>query len=57
MRRKINGVGKFADYVNNKSVGKQVSVFSKTIMNIFSNFVPNKLVTYDESDPPWINVL
>ena len=24
-------------------------------MNIFSNFVPNKLVTFDDSNPPWKN--
>ena len=24
-------------------------------MNIFSNFVPNKLVTFDDSNPPWMN--
>ena len=40
---------------NNKTVKKQVSIFDKTISNIFSNFVPKKLVTFDNSDPPWIN--
>ena len=24
-------------------------------MNIFSNFTPNKLVTFDDRDPPWMN--
>ena len=24
-------------------------------MNIFSNFIPNKLVTIDDNDPPWMN--
>ena len=24
-------------------------------MNIFSNFVPNKLVTFGDSNPPWMN--
>ena len=24
-------------------------------MNIFSNFVPNKLVTFNDRDPPWMN--
>ena len=24
-------------------------------MNIFSNFNPNKLVTFDDRDPPWMN--
>ena len=40
---------------NNKSVHKQVSIFNETLMNIFSNFTPNKLVTFDDSDPSWMN--
>ena len=39
----------------NKSVHKQVSIFNETLMNIFSNFTPNKLVTFDDRDPPWMN--
>ena len=40
---------------NNKTVNKQVSIFNETINNIFSNFVPNKLVTFDDNDPPCMN--
>ena len=40
---------------NNKIVNKQVSIFNETIMDIFSNFVPNKQVTFDDSNPPWVN--
>ena len=40
---------------NNKTINKQVSIFNETIMNIFSNFVPNKLVTFGDSNPPWMN--
>ena len=40
---------------NNKSVHKQVSIFNVIHMNIFSNFTPNKLVTFDDRDPPWMN--
>ena len=40
---------------NNKTVNKQVSIFSETIINIVSNFVPNKRVTFDDSNPPWMN--
>ena len=29
----------------------QVSTFNETLTNIFSNFTPNKLVTFDDSDP------
>ena len=40
---------------DNKSVNTQVCIISETIMNIFSNFVRSKLVTFDDSDPPWMN--
>ena len=33
---------------NNKSFHKQVSIFNETLMNIFLNFTPNKLVTFDD---------
>ena len=38
----------------NKSIHKQVSIFNKTLMNIFSNFTPNKLVTFGNKNPPWM---
>lgn len=41
---------------NNKTVNKQVCIFSETIMNIFSNFVHNRLVTFDDSAPTWMNI-
>ena len=25
------------------------------LMNVFSNYVPNKLITVDDKDPPWMN--
>ena len=37
-----------------KNVQQQVNIFNKTIMNIFSNFVPNKLVTFDDKDLSWM---
>ena len=40
---------------NSKTVNKQVSILNETIINIFSNFVPNIRVTFDDSDPPWMN--
>ena len=40
---------------NNKTVNKQVSILNETIINIFFNFVPSKCVTFDDSDPPWMN--
>ena len=32
-----------------------VFLFSKTIKNIFSNFIPYETVTCDYRDPPWID--
>ena len=40
---------------NNESVHKQVSIFREILMNIFSNLTPNKLVTFGDRDPPWMN--
>ena len=37
--------------LNNLDVNEPVSVFSETVMNIRSNFVPNELI----GDPPWVN--
>ena len=39
---------------SNKSVNQQVIIFSQTVMNVFSNFVPNKFVTFNDRDPPWM---
>ena len=37
----------------------QLSIQTKTIkipiMNVFTNFIPNKLITIDDKDPPWMN--
>ena len=33
----------------------QVSFFNETILNIFSNFVPNEIKTFNPRDPPWFN--
>ena len=42
-------------FFNNITVNKEFSISNKTIMNIFSNFVPNKLVTFNDNDCPWVN--
>ena len=60
-RANVEGIKKSTESVNwevmfnNKSVHKQVSIFNEILMNIFSNFTPNKLVTFDDRDPPWMN--
>ena len=39
---------------SNKNVHQQVNIFNKTLMNIFSNFIPNKYVTFNDKYPPWL---
>ena len=38
----------------NKNVHEQVSILNRTLINVFSNFIPNKLVTFNDKDPPWM---
>ena len=38
----------------NKSVHEQVLILNKTLLNVFSNYVPNKIVTFNDKDPPWM---
>ena len=37
-----------------ESVHQQVSIFNNTLMNIFSNYIPNKFVSIGDKDPPWM---
>ena len=38
----------------NKNVHEQVSTFNTTLMDIFSNYIPNKYITVDDKNPPWM---
>ena len=40
---------------SNKSVHEQVTILNQTLRNNFSNYMPNKLITVDDKDPPWMN--
>ena len=40
---------------SNKSAHKQVSISNETLINKFSDVTPNKLLTFDDKDPPWMN--
>ena len=42
---------------NNLSVSEKVNVLSSTLLNIFHNYVPNKIVRCSNKDPPWITKL
>ena len=37
------------------NINEMVSLFNKTIKNIFSNFILHETVTCHDRDPPWIN--
>ena len=39
---------------SNKSINQQVIIFNWSVMNVFSDFVPNKFVTFNGTDPPWM---
>jgi hypothetical protein len=38
----------------NLGANDQVQLFTSTLLNIFRNFIPNKIVKYSYKDPPWI---
>ena len=47
-----------SDWVNlffEKNISEQVILFNRTILNIFHNFIPNKIILCDDRDPPWMN--
>ena len=46
------------DWVNlflDKNINEQVLLFNRTILNIFHNFIPNKIILCDDRDPLWMN--
>ena len=44
------------DFVfSNKNVHQQAQYLNKVLMNVFTNYIPNKLITIDDKDPPWMN--
>ena len=38
-----------------KNIHEQLNLFNTTVMNIFKNYIPNKIITCNDKDPPWIN--
>ena len=37
-----------------KNGHEQVERFTKTLLNIFHNFIPNKIILCDDKYPPWM---
>ena len=40
----------------NKDFHQQVRTLNCIMINVFSNFIPNKVVTFNDRDPPWMTV-
>ena len=38
----------------NKNTPEQVAIFNDILMDVFSNYTPNKYVTIGDRDPPWM---
>ena len=38
-----------------QDIHNQVNLFDTTILNIFRNFIPNKVILCDDKEPPWVN--
>ena len=39
----------------NLNINEMVSLFNRTIKNIFSNYIPHEAIKCDDKDPPWFN--
>ena len=37
-----------------KDIHAQVALFDETLLNIFSNFIPNRTKNFTDSHPPWM---
>ena len=40
--------------LSNKDVHQQVNILNSIILNVFTNYVSNKVITVDDKDPPWM---
>ena len=40
--------------LSSHNIEEQVNLFNETLLNIFSNFCPNKTISCDDKDPPWL---
>ena len=55
IRRSINEFDWDRSFAN-KHVDQTVLIFSKTVLNVLSNFIPHEVIVCDDKDPPWFNV-
>ena len=53
INRAINAID-WDELFANKTVESQVSELNDLLLNIYSNYIPNKTVLCDDKDPPWM---
>ena len=53
IRRSINEFDWDRALANKHVVGK-VFIFNKIVLNIVSNFIPHKVIVFDDKDSPWL---
>ena len=53
--RKAHDLVNWERLFSNKDINTQVSILNETILNVFSNYVPNKYITIEDKNPVWIN--
>ena len=41
-------------FLQNENVNEQVKIFTDTVLNVMSNFVPNEVKQFSSRDAPWI---
>ena len=39
----------------NIKVNEQMQLFTQIIQNVISNYIPHETITWDDSNPPWID--
>ena len=52
--RAINEFG-WENLFCDKNINEQLNLFNIVILDIFKNFIPNRVISCDDRDPPWIN--
>ena len=57
----FDGIRKSPNSVNwgfvlpDKNIHQQVQYLNEILMNVFYIYIPNKWMTIDDKDPPWVN--
>ena len=54
IKRSINSFN-WERTLNNLEVNQQVAIFTETLLNIFSNFIPNETIRCNSKTPQWIS--